>query len=85
MSLEAAEMEQLIADFKQAAGDIAGMEVYYEQYIGDLSRMEFLKLMQKKYGLLASAGGDRHGSGQTFASCGDISLYEKMVIALNNN
>lgn len=47
--------------------------------------MEFLKLMQKKYGLLASAGGDRHGSGQTFASCGDVSLYEKMVIALNNN
>ena len=83
--MNADEMEKLIADFKQAAGNIAGMEVYYEQYIGDLSRMEFLKLMQNKYGLLASAGSDRHGPGQTFASCGDISLYEKMVIALNNH
>lgn len=83
--LNETEIEQLVQDFKQAAGAVAGMEVYYEIYLTDLKRMDFLKKMQKKYELLASCGSDRHRPDQPFASCGDIKLFEDMINALNNN
>lgn len=60
----------------------AGMEVYYEKYLTDPERMRFLKYMQKRYGLLASAGGDRHREGQTFCTGGSIDLLEKLVAVL---
>lgn len=60
----------------------AGMEVYYEKYLTDPERMKFLKDMQKRYGLLASAGGDRHREGQPFCTGGDYILLEKLCSTL---
>lgn len=60
----------------------AGMEVYYEKYLRDPDRMQFLKDMQKRYGLLASAGGDRHREGQSFCTGGDYNLLNKLVAIL---
>ena len=94
-SMDEIEIEQLIADFAVAAnlGDLnivgtnftAGMEVYYERYLGNEQRMSFLKRMQKKYRLLASAGSDRHREGQPFCSGGQYELYEIMVLSLKND
>lgn len=61
----------------------AGLEVFYERYLSDQERMRFLKNMQKKYGLLASAGGDRHRDGQPFCSGGDFELLEVMTAAIH--
>lgn len=60
----------------------AGMEVYYEKYLTDPDRMQFLKDMQKRFGLLASAGGDRHREGQPFCTGGDYILLEKLFSTL---
>lgn len=60
----------------------AGIEVYYEKYLTDPERMRFLKYMQKQYGLLASAGGDRHREGQTFCTGGNYGLLEQIVDVL---
>ena len=77
--MEEAEIEQLIADFKEIAGSVAGMEVYYERYLPNEEKMEFLKKMQKKYELLPSAASDRHRVDQPFASAGDVKLFEDMM------
>lgn len=93
-SMNEDEMELLIEEFswlvrQECSGRFwstgiipAGMEVYYEKYLTDPERMRFLKYMQKRYGLLASAGGDRHREGQTFCTGGSIDLLEKLVAVL---
>ena len=83
--LTEAEIEQMICDFKDAAGEVAAMEVYYELYLQDENRIAFLERMQKKYNLLASSASDRHRKDQPFASRGDIKLFEKMMHVLNEN
>lgn len=82
-ALDESEMERLISDFKAAAGNVAGMEVYYELYVKNQERMTFLKKMAEKYELLASVASDRHRSGQSFASTDGLDLYEKMLRALH--
>lgn len=94
-SMNEKEIELLIEEFTWlvrqecffSAGDTgtvpAGMEVFYERYLPDQGRMEFLKKIQKKYGLLASAGGDRHRDGQPFCSGGDFELLEVMTAAIH--
>lgn len=62
------EIEQLICDFRRAAGENAAMEVYYEMYLENREYMEFLERMSEKYGLFASAASDRHKGDQPFAS-----------------
>lgn len=57
------------------------MEVYYEKYLNDPEKMNFLKALQVKYGLLASVASDRHRTDQSFATGGDISYYRKMLEA----
>lgn len=84
-ALNEAEIEQLIIDFKKVAGALAGMEVYYERYLQEKSQVNFLRKMQKKYNLLASASSDRHRVEQPFASAGDIKLFEDMIAAYKNN
>lgn len=94
-SMEESEIEQLIVDFSRevnavsedaAAGrsNVAAMEIYYQKYLSNCSRMDFLKRMQKKYGLLASAASDRHRADQPFCSGGDLSLFDNMVSALKD-
>lgn len=51
-------------------------------YLKDPDRMKFLRDMQKRYGLLASAGGDRHREGQPFCTGGDYILLEKLFSTL---
>ena len=58
------------------------MEVYYERYLADPERMRFLKDMLQRYGLLASAGGNRHRDGQPFCTEGDMELFQTMVAAM---
>lgn len=84
-ALNEAEIEQLIIDFKKSAGALAGMEVYYEKYLQEESKVNFLRKMQKKYNLLASASSDRHRVEQPFASAGDIKLFEDMLATYKNN
>ena len=85
-SLNEEEIEQLVRDFKQAAGAVAGMEIYYEMYLNDPVRMEFLKKLQIKYDLLASCGSDRHRTDQPFATGGTIELFRVMLnVLLNDN
>lgn len=81
--MKADEIEQLIRDFKEAAGEVAAMEVYYELYLDDKDKMDFLIWMQIKYSLLPSASSDRHRKDQPFASAGNTVLYENMVKLLN--
>ena len=88
------EIEQLIEEFSWLArqksldkfGSMevipAGVEVYYERYLADPERMRFLKDMLQRYGLLASAGGDRHRDGQPFCTEGDMELFQTMVAAI---
>ena len=94
-SMNEMEIEQLISDFKDCAlrggksdkrrepFTAIGMEIYYERYLSDESRLDFLQKMQRKYNLLASAGSDRHRGNQPFCSAGDYELFEKMLLALN--
>lgn len=85
-SLNEEEIEQLVRNFKQAAGAVAGMEIYYEMYLNDPVRMEFLKKLQIKYDLLASCGSDRHRTDQPFATGGTIELFRVMLnVLLNDN
>lgn len=76
------EIEILIKEFKLAAGEVAGLEVFYESYLMDPERMAFLKKMQEKYHLLASCGSDRHRADQSFATGGNVKLFEKMLSEL---
>ena len=94
-SMNEREIEQMIEEFSWLAGqecfdrfgslDVmpAGVEVYYERYVADLERMRFLKDMQQRYGLLASASGDRHRDGQPFCTGGDMELLEAMLAAIH--
>lgn len=88
-SMNEMEIEQLISDFKDCAlyGNkkftTVGMEIYYERYLSDGSRLDFLQKMQKKYNLLASAGSDRHRENQPFCSAGDYELFDRMLRGLN--
>lgn len=59
-----------------------GMEAYYERYLSDSDRIRFLKDMQQRYRLLASAGGDRHRVGQLFCTGGDMELLDAMVASV---
>lgn len=88
------EMEQLIEEFCWLVKNecsllygsngtlLAGMEVYYQRYLDNPERMSFLRSMQKKYGLLASAGGDRHREGQPFCTGGNFELLETMMATI---
>lgn len=96
--LQQDEVEQLIRDFRQAAaGETAscrsavqdgclpaGMEVYYQMYLDepDSRRVALLEELQRKYGLLASAGSDRHRPDKSFCTGGDYRLFEEMVRSL---
>lgn len=84
-SMNEKEIETLIADFKKSAGKVAGMEVYYEQYLKNGKRMAFLKKMAEQYDLLASAASDRHRDGQSFASTDHGGLFDKMIVRLQEN
>ncbi len=79
------EIEQLIKHFKETAGEYAAMEVFYERYLSDVSRMEFLKKMQKKYHILASSASDRHRPNQPFATGGSKKVIEDMLSVLEKN
>ena len=97
-SMSEEEIEQLVADFQKAAAGCsrspggyggenlpAGMEVYYQLYLEEETtrKVDFLKELQHKYRLLASAGSDRHRPDQSFCTEGDYHLYEKMKEALS--
>lgn len=95
-SMNESEIEQLIIDFSTAAErhsdkrlkslktPVAGIEVFYQMYVNssDVSRVDFLKRMQQKYNLLASAGSDRHRSDQPFCTGGNGDLFKKMILRL---
>ena len=78
-SMNMEEIDELVKNFSDAAEGIGGIEVYYECYLDDAERMQFLYELQMKYGLLPSAASDRHRSDQPFATRGDHSLYQDMV------
>lgn len=82
---EEKEIEQLIKHFKEIAGKQAAMEVFYERYLSDTSRMEFLKKMQEKYNILPSCGSDRHRPNQPFATGGSKKIIEDMLSVLERN
>lgn len=84
-SMEEEEIEQLIADFKKAAGELGGMEVYYELYLGDSEKMTFLQNMAQKYDLLPSVASDRHRAPQPFASTNGMAFYRAMVMKRNRS
>lgn len=73
------EIEEMVRDFAAAAEGVGGMEVYYELYLDDPEKMQFLYKMQERYGLLPSAASDRHRKDQPFATGGDKTLFLNMV------
>jgi hypothetical protein len=73
------EIIDLIKDFKEAAKDIGGIELYYERYLPNKDIMNFLKEISGKYDLLPSVGSDRHGKKQPFASERDTENIESML------
>lgn len=79
------EIEQLIKHFKEVAGEKAAMEVFYERYLSDSSRMNFLRKMQKKYKILTSCGSDRHRPNQSFATGGNKKIIDDMLFVLGSN
>lgn len=79
------EIESLVKYFTESAEGIGGIEVYYEKYLNDLEKMELLKKLQIKYGLLISAASDRHRRNQSFASCGEYSYYQEMLKVMIEN
>lgn len=79
------EIEQLIKHFKEVAGEKAAMEVFYERYLLDSSRMYFLRKMQEKYKILASCGSDRHRPNQPFATGGNKKIIDDMLSVLRSS
>lgn len=75
------EIEDLIRDFKKASENkVAAMEVYYIKY--DENKRNTLKTLTQKYGLLSSAGSDRHKKTDSFTH-EPYTLIEEMKNALN--
>ena len=84
------ELEQLISVFRQTALErptesnsfvLAGLEVYYQGYSEE--QISHLKRLQNRYGLLASAGSDRHGKPQPFCCCcSGFRIFENTLLAL---
>ena len=70
---------------KKAAGELGGMEVYYELYLGDSEKMTFLQNMAQKYDLLPSVASDRHRAPQPFASTNGMVFYRAMVMKRNRS
>lgn len=77
------EIRQLISDFKSVSGELGGLEVYYELYLDDPEKMNFLRCMALEYDLLPSAASDRHRAPQPFASTNGLAMYQKMLAKLN--
>lgn len=73
----------LIGSFKEAAGTVAGMEVYYNEYTKE--KQASLCELAKKYDLVPSAASDRHREDQSFADFGGYSFYEEMLERLRKN
>lgn len=85
------EIEQLILDFRNIAttkktGEFlaAAVEVYYQLYLTDQCKIDFLKRIQKEYGLLASAASDKHKISQPFCTAGSLSLFQDMLNAMES-
>lgn len=86
--LNKSEIEQLFVDFrntatiKQKGKLLAAVEVYYQLYLTDKDKMDYLKRIQNKYGLLASAASDKHRINQPFCTAGSLSLFQDMLNAM---
>jgi len=61
--LDEAGQIRLVKAFKELAGPLAAMEVYYGIYSGP--QRQYLKKLADEYGLLYSAGSDFHGQSET--------------------
>lgn len=83
-SLSKVEIETLVRTFAEYSCGIGGIELYYERYLENSDRMEFLHKMTSKYKLFPSVASDRHRPDQPFASGGDISCYQNMLKILQN-
>ena len=81
-NLDENEIETLIKTFAKISDGVGGIEVFYENYLDDLSRMHFLKKMAYRYRLLYSVASDCHRVDQHFATGGDYTYYLKMKEAL---
>lgn len=62
-SLDLTELEELMEDFKEIAGEYGAMEVYYKNYTDEQTKL--LEQLSVKYGLVPSCGGDFHGFSET--------------------
>ena len=78
-------IEQLAADFKRLAGDVAAIEVCYRPYGKTSEKTRFLEMLRKKYNLLPSAAGDRHRPDQPFCTIRGTDLYDDLVNALKDS
>ena len=84
-SLDENEIETLVKTFAKTSDGVGGIEVFYENYLDDPSRMHFLKKMAYRYRLFYSVASDRHRVDQHFATGGDYTYYLKMKEALAKN
>ena len=83
-SLSKEEIETLVRSFSEVSQGIGGIELYYERYLEDSDRMDFLRKMASEYKLFPSVASDRHRPDQPFANGGDISCYQEMLKIINN-
>lgn len=77
------ELEQLVDEIKEGAGDLAGLEVYYEKYIGENSVLQSLEKLAKKKKLIMTGGSDRHRNEEGFATATSAKLLDVMIEKLN--
>lgn len=76
------EIITLISSFKENAGSIGGLEVYYLEYTKE--QQENLRKLAKEYDLVPSVASDRHRKEQPFSSYGGHSFYKEMLVRLEN-
>ena len=74
------EVLTLIHDFKEAAGGVGGLEVYYLEYTEE--QQASLRKLADEAHLIPSVASDRHRKDQPFADLGGYSFYMEMLKAL---
>ena len=81
-NLSLAEIDGLLKEFKQLAGNQGALEVYYSAYNDE--QQFFLHKLAQSYGLLESCGSDYHGHNDSkIKDLGDFpyEIYDKIVRA----
>lgn len=84
------DIEKLVKYFKKCTiiGEHeypAGIEVFYEEYLADKQKTDFLNELSTRYNLYKSVASDRHGQNDVFATEGNSQLMFEMFSSIDCN